>query len=299
MIKDFITYINEGLFDRNQSEFNIRKTDKGIEQVYIPKTKSGLYKYIDLDIEQARKEGTYPDVNLNNIDVSELGDDDLKRLFSDIYNQINPDISNWDIKYIPNNFFCNNELIKEFTIPNSVTYIGFGTFKACKGLASIDIPNSVTKIGAGAFWGCIGLTSIEIPNSVTTIGGYAFYGCVRFTAVTLPNSVTSIGDGAFYGCNGLKSVTIPNSVTSIGSSAFWGCKGLTSVTIPNSVTSIGDAAFWGCDSLKSITIPNSVTSIGDGAFYGCNDLKSVTISKHCRIESNSFPENCKITRRDD
>ena len=34
MIKDFQTYINEGLFDRNQSEFNIRKTDKGIEHVY-------------------------------------------------------------------------------------------------------------------------------------------------------------------------------------------------------------------------------------------------------------------------
>ena len=38
MIKDFTTYINEGLFDRNQSEFTIRKTDRGIEQVYFPKT---------------------------------------------------------------------------------------------------------------------------------------------------------------------------------------------------------------------------------------------------------------------
>ena len=51
MIKDFNTYINEGLFDRNQSEFNIRKTDRGVEQVYIPKTKEDLYKYIDIDIE--------------------------------------------------------------------------------------------------------------------------------------------------------------------------------------------------------------------------------------------------------
>ena len=107
MIKDFKTYINEGLFDRNQSEFVIIKTDKGIEQIYIPKTKEELYSYIDLDIEQAKKEGTYPNVNLNNIDVSELGDDDLNGLFSDKIYMINPDISNWDIKSIPSNFFKN------------------------------------------------------------------------------------------------------------------------------------------------------------------------------------------------
>jgi hypothetical protein len=77
MIKDFQTYINEGLFDRNQSEFNIRKTDKGIEQIYIPKTKDELYMYIKLDIEQAKKDGTYPDVNLNNIDVSETAVEEI------------------------------------------------------------------------------------------------------------------------------------------------------------------------------------------------------------------------------
>ena len=123
MIKDFITYINEGLFDRNQSEFNIRKTDRGIEQVYIPSTKKELYSYIDLDIEQAKKDGTYPNVNLNNIDVSELGDDDLNGLFSDDIYMINPDISNWDIKSIPNIFFYNNKQIKEFTISDSVISI--------------------------------------------------------------------------------------------------------------------------------------------------------------------------------
>ena len=51
MIKDFQTYINEGLFDRNQSEFVIKKTDKGIEQIYIPKIKEELYYYIEIDNE--------------------------------------------------------------------------------------------------------------------------------------------------------------------------------------------------------------------------------------------------------
>ena len=206
MIKDFNTYINEGLFDRNQSEFNIRKTDNGIEQVYIPKTKKELYGYIEIDIEQAKKDGTYPNVNLSNIDISELGNDDLNGLFcNDIYSYIIPDISNWNIKYIPNDFFHGNKQIKEFIIPNSVT---------------------------------------------------------------------SIGERAFEYCVSLTSVTIPNSVIKIEYRAFSHCKSLTSVTIPNSVTRIGYCAFYWCDSLESATIP-----------------------KHCNIESNSFPKNCKIIRK--
>ena len=123
MIKDFNTYINEGLFDRNQSEFNIRKTDRGVEQVYVPKTKEELYEYIYIAVEQAKKDGTYPDVNLNNIDISELGNGELNGLFSENAYTINPDISNWDIKYIPINFFGSNKQIEEFTIPMLVTLL--------------------------------------------------------------------------------------------------------------------------------------------------------------------------------
>lgn len=283
MIKDFTTYINEGLFDRNQSEFAIRKTDKGIEQIYIPKTKKELYEYIELAIENAKKERTYPNVNLNNIDVSELGNDELNGLFgnidmyhNNIYAQINPDISTWNIEYIPSKFFYGNKQIKEFTIPNSVTYIG-----------------------SEAFRGCSSLTSIEIPNSVTHIGNSAFFGCDKLTSVTIPDSVTSIGLYAFGDCEGLTSVTIPNRVTSIGKGAFWKCGGLKSVNIPDSVTSIGDSAFWLCYSLKSVSIPDSVTNIGAETFLACDCLTSVNISKYCRIEKNSFSKKCKIIRRDD
>ena len=164
-----------------------------------------------------------------------------------------------------------------YTIPDSVTSIGYYAFAGCTGLTSITIPNSVTSIGNRAFCGCTGLTSITIPNSVTSIGNGAFYDCTGLTSITIPDSVTSIEDVAFDGCTGLTSITIPNSVTSIGSYAFYGCTGLTSITIPNSVTSIGSYAFERCTGLTSITIPNSVTSIEDYAFRGCTGLTSITI----------------------
>ena len=224
MIKDFTTYINEGLFDRNQSEFNIRKTDRGVEQVYIPITKEELYKYIEIDIEQAKRDGTYPNVDLNNIDVSELGNDDLTGLFSSKNYMINPNISDWNIKSIPSKFFNSNEQIEEFTIPNSVENIGNFSFQYCSNLTSITIPNSVTSIGGYAFFRCRSLTSVNIPNSVTSIGDAAFSDCSGLNSVTIPNSVTSIGEEAFAWCNCLTSVTTPKKCGIVSSSFPKDCK---------------------------------------------------------------------------
>ena len=262
IIKDFSTFINEEFVDKNQYG------------LYVPKTKDELYKYIDIAIESAKKEGTYPDVNLNNIDVSKLRRNELDGLFGEVYNQINPDISNWDIQSIPAKFFGDNEKIKEFAIPDSVTHIGRWSFD-----------------------GCSSLTSVTIPNSVRSIEWCAFRGCDSLKSVTIPNSVTSIGELTFSGCRSLTSVTIPNSVTSIEDSVFDRCSGLTSVTIGNTVINIGDRAFCWCSGLNSITIPNTTRSIGDRAFLGCDSLTSVTISKDCKIMPNSFPQNCKIIRR--
>ena len=138
-----------------------------------------------------------------------------------------------------------------------------------------EIPDSVTYIGIGTFEDCLNLASITIPNSVISIGVYAFAYSPNLTSVEIPNSVTSIGDGAFYWCTSLTSVTIPDGVTDISERAFSNCKSLTNVTIGNSVTSIGDDAFYYCENLTSITISNSVTSIGKSAFDSCTSLKDV------------------------
>ena len=172
------------------------------------------------------------------------------------------------------------------------------------GLTEYTIPDSVTEIGYEAFYYCYSLTSVTIPDSVTTIIGYAFYDCYSLTSVTIPDSVTTIGDYVFYGCSSLTSVTIGDGVLKIYADAFHRCEnlqefkgkfasedgrcliidgtlnsfapaGLTEYTIPDSVTEIGYEAFYDCYSLTSITIPDSVMEIGDGAFTGCYDLTSV------------------------
>ena len=81
-------------------------------------------------------------------------------------------------------------------------------YPTCKEDAEYTIPNSVTSIGYAAFCFSASLTSVTIPNSVTSIGNYAFFHCTNLTSVTIPDSVTNIGGDAFEDCTSLTSVTL-------------------------------------------------------------------------------------------
>ncbi len=79
---------------------------------------------------------------------------------------------------------------------------------------SYSVPNSVTTIGYCAFENCDSLTEVTIPNSVTTIGSYAFMDCSSLTSVTIPDSVTYIGQDSFLNCAKDKNITLYGSLGS-------------------------------------------------------------------------------------
>ena len=207
-------------------------------------------------------------------------------------------------------------------IGDSVTSIGYESFRSCSCLTSVSIGDGVNSIGNYAFQNCIGLTSISIPEGVNSIGYDAFENCSGLTFITIPNSITSIGQSAFSGCSALTFVTIGNSVTSIGGLAFKNCSGLTSVvfnarncTSANSSSGYSSRAFFGCNNitnftfgdsvdvipdylcyglsgLTSVIIPNNVTLIGDYAFYGCSSLTSIIISNSITAIGTSVFSEC-------
>ncbi|MGM9947391.1 leucine-rich repeat domain-containing protein [Floccifex sp.] len=191
--------------------------------------------------------------------------------------------------------------VASYTIPDTVTSIGYCAFFRCDKLTNITIPNSVTSIGIVAFGSCA-FTSITIPNSVTTIGESAFKECIYMENITFEanSQLTSIGVSAFYNCNALKSIDIPYGVTSISENTFQNCSGLKSVTIPESVTSIGNNSFNKCDSLTSIYIPSNVESIGISAFAGCEKITNIEFGENSKLKTIGTYAflGCKITSID-
>ena len=182
--------------------------------------------------------------------------------------------------------FSKNLNLKNITLPNSITCIGWAAFHHCTKLEHINIPNSITYIGNGAFEHCAKLEHITIPNSVTYIGDCAFYGCTSLDNIVIPGgaelSAQTTGS-TFAECTNLKSVVIENGVTTIVQAVFENCVNLENVTIPNTVTEIYPLAFIGCTKLKSITIPKSVKTIVKSAgktmgYYRDNDNNYIKIA---------------------
>lgn len=91
-------------------------------------------------------------------------------------------------------------------LPDTVKFIGYGTFTLCTGLEKIVIPKGVEEIGDSAFYCCSGLKRILVPNTVYYIGEYAFYGCESLEYALIPNSVTEIGKDAFAYCYELENI---------------------------------------------------------------------------------------------
>ena len=213
----------------------------------------------------------------------------------------------------------------EYTIPDTVTFIGPYAFANAGSLSCLNIPGGVTAMGDGFITGCTALSAINVgsgnpvysssdgvlfnvdktellaypvanprtaytvPDTVLSIGNRTFADCTALQSVILPESVTAIYEYAFYGCTSLKSISIPSSVTDIYNCAFYGCTSLESLLIYYGVESIGSQAFSGCEKLSSVIIPDSVTNMDGRVFENCKSLESITLSNSLqKIASRTF-----------
>jgi len=90
---------------------------------------------------------------------------------------------------------------------SQLTFIGVSTFRNCKVLKEITIPPTVTYIGQSAF-GITGLTSITIPPSVSTLMTFAVANCPDLETVTFEgnSAVTSVNSQWFQSSTNLKTI---------------------------------------------------------------------------------------------
>lgn len=237
------------------------------------------------------------DVNALKI-TGKLNDADIYCIQNQMPNLIEIDLSEVDMKELPEQMFYNRPIIRKVILPSKLESIGNNAFSDCSMLESIHIPNSVTKIGDHAFEYCTslteailpdGLTTLErscfrntslkkitLPKSLTTILYDVFYDCTSLEQVDFNDKLQTIANGSFYHCSSLKKAIFGKSLKSIGGQAFSGCNDLKEVAFSDSIQIIGGEAFSYCRNLEKITIPETVTTMEGNSFYGCDNLMEVT-----------------------
>jgi len=178
---------------------------------------------------------------------------------------------------------CPTSKTGTYSIPSTVTYIGYNAFYNSK-ISTLVIPSGFSNISYSSFYNFNGILSVDPSNQYySSVDGVLFnkthteliYCANSKTNYTIPTTVDSLAVAAFEDCSKLTSITLSSSIKTLSTLTFRGCTGLTSFTIPATITSIQDNVFEGDSSLTSVTIPSSIKSIGSQAFYFCKKMKSI------------------------
>lgn len=173
---------------------------------------------------------------------------------------------------VANQAFYKDQELLEYKIPATVTQIGDFAFSR-SGLKEITIPEGVTEIGYGAFYHCDNLELITIPSTVTTIEPSAFEKTKwlnSWRTRSNTNDFNIVGDGiliAYKGKDGF--IEVPEGIKQIGPEVFKDHMGIAKVSLPSSLLVIGEEAFAGCNNLKEVTGGSNLMEIRDRAFQGC------------------------------
>ena len=116
------------------------------------------------------------------------------------------DLSNTQIKKLPNGSFYNCEKLNDVKLPIELTDIGERAFYK-SAIASITFPSSLQKIDAWAFQNTK-LTNVVIPTKTGHIGDGAFSDNANLTTVVVNGLECYLAVSAFAKCDNLKDVYI-------------------------------------------------------------------------------------------
>lgn len=146
----------------------------------------------------------------------------------------------------PERSLCGFTKLETVKLPNTLEYIGYRALEDCRMLKEITIPASVTEIDDCAFEECRSLSTIHFGDPETSDGE------ANSDPATVSCALQRIGNWAFYNCCLLQELALPEGVTEIGEAAFYGCSHLEELVLPSSLQTIGDNGFAACSNLKRI-----------------------------------------------
>ena len=193
--------------------------------------------------------------------------------------------------------------IREFVIPEGITYMVLDALDHCERLEKIVFPRTFDRFTGGLAQESGALTTLEVAegNKRYVVRGNCLIerdvGILAMgtndSVIPADGSVEYIKAGAFSDRNKLAHIDIPPTIKRIGMDAFAGCSSLSSIYVPDSVRDIGIDAFSNCTSLTYLRLPKD---LADANALGVNlsSLERLEISP----ESDRYisVNNCIIER---
>jgi len=219
--------------------------------------------------------------------------------------------------------------VKNFILPESLTFIGAYAFANMGSLESCIIPNNVTTLGDGAFQNDELLASVVLSNQLPVLNKDLFSNCVVLDNLSIPASVTEIKDNVFTKCTSMKNLRVENGtevmtvgrgrngstsmfrdcpieklhlgrwltydVNSYTCAPFEGRSNLIELTLGETVGTIGKYLFMNCTALPEVVIPRGVESIGEQSFYNCKSLSRLTFGEGLTsLGERAFAKNVSL-----
>lgn len=166
-----------------------------------------------------------------------------------------------------------NKQGQKYTVPDTVTDIGYKAFEEARNLIYVYLPDNITHIGHNAFF----LTIMQhMPENQYNGGFYLGDYFIlqmdkKMTSTSIREGTKVIADGAFSGSTEMVAVNIPDGVTHIGDSALAWLWKLQRVSIPKSVKYISESAFYDCTALKTVFYRGSMNDRSRMFVGGLND----------------------------
>ena len=158
------------------------------------------------------------------------------------------------------------------------------------------VPDSVTYIHPGAFRYCNGITKLTIGKGITVIDFIMLFGNDNIETVVLPNTLTKLDCGAFK-YSGIKYIDIPDSVTYLGSEAMTGCSRLETINIGKGVSYIDNCAI-GSDVLKAVNVDreNKYFTSENGVLYSKDKTELCIYPVNAEGKVYRIPDSVKVIR---
>ena len=185
-----------------------------------------------------------------------------------------------------------------FDKPSNIRSIGDYAFESCYKLTTIEIPQSVEYLGEGTFSQCLGITDgltfertsgASFTTNLEVIRNFTFWNCQNMTDLELPDGIIVI-EGQQSGSSmqylmGLTKLRLPNTVVAIGPHFLCDASSLESVSIPASVRYIDGACFHGCEGLQEVFLmgpASALQGVYDGSdTFGANKTNCKSHVSQC------------------